>query len=225
MKPFRRLAKRIVWSLDGGTFLVVHLMVAGRFHWRRAGTAPTRRADLAAFHFDHGTVIVSEASSKKRASLHIVHGTSALGSLDPGGLEPLSCAAPAFVAALTRSNHTLKRALTDPRLISGIRNAYSDEILHAARLSPFRQTKHLCADEWKRLHAATQRVLEFWIDRLSFTGVFPEKVTAFHTDMAVHAWSSRRSVPGLCCAGAAGRVRRERDELLPALPDRWQGVA
>jgi formamidopyrimidine-DNA glycosylase len=183
-----RLGKRITWRFDSDDFLVFHLMIAGRFRWRAPGARVPGKVGLAAFDFPSGTLLLIEAGTRKRASLHAVAGNAALAALDPGGLEVLECAPDAFEAALKRENHTLKRALTDPRILSGIGNAYSDEILHAAQLSPLRQTSQLSRDETLRLHAATQQVLRDWIARLSEEAgeTFPESVTAFRPGMAVH---------------------------------------
>ncbi|MFA6109495.1 MAG: DNA-formamidopyrimidine glycosylase family protein [Candidatus Latescibacterota bacterium] len=185
---FRRLGKRIVWEVEGDLFLVFHLMIAGRFHWRKAGTRPRSRVDLLALHFASGTLMLTEASSRKRASLHLVAGAAGLAAHDPGGLEVLESGLEEFRAALTRENHTLKRALTDPRTFSGIGNAYSDEVLHAARLSPVTWTSRLDDEEVARLYAATREVLTQWRDRLCEESrrTFPEKVTAFRKEMAVH---------------------------------------
>jgi len=184
----RRLGKRIVFELDGGIFLVFHLMIAGRFRWRSPGAPIPARLGLAAVDFPNGTLLLTEAGSKRQASLHVVEGETALARHNPGGLEVLDASLDAFADALTRENHTLKRALTDPRLFSGIGNAYSDEILHAARLSPLKLTAQLTADEVRRLHAAVQATLRAWIERLQRDSAesFPEKVTAFHAEMAVH---------------------------------------
>jgi formamidopyrimidine-DNA glycosylase len=185
---FRRLGKRIVWELEDELFLVFHLMIAGRYHWKKAGTRPTRKVDLAAFHFEAGTLMLTEAGSKKRASLHVLSGAEALADHDPGGLEVLDASLEAFASVLRRRNHTLKRALTDPRLFSGIGNAYSDEILHAAGLSPVKWTSRLTEDEVQRLYGATHTTLEAWCQRLQTEAeeAFPEKVTAFRPEMAVH---------------------------------------
>ena len=185
---FERLGKRIIWRLEDDLFLVFHLMIAGRYHWKKAATRPTRKVDLAAFHFDAGTLLLTEAGSKKRASLHVISGADGLAAHDPGGLEVLDTDLDAFVEVLRRRNHTLKRALTDPRLFSGIGNAYSDEILHAAGLSPVKWTSRLTDEEAARLYAATQTTLGEWIERLGAEAAeaFPEKVTAFRPDMAVH---------------------------------------
>ncbi len=183
-----RLGKRIVVALDGDLFLILHLMIAGRLHWKAPASKVPARVGLAAFDFPSGTLLLTEAGSKRRASLHLVRGESALREYDPGGLEVLQADLPAFRAALTRENHTLKRALTDPRLFSGIGNAYSDEILHRARLSPVKLSRHLTEDEVARLFQATQQTLTEWIMRLRRqTGDrFPEKVTAFRDEMAAH---------------------------------------
>jgi formamidopyrimidine-DNA glycosylase len=184
----RRIGKRIVVALDGGLFLVLHLMIAGRLRWRPAGAKVPGKVGLAAFEFSTGTLVLTEASTHQRASLHLVDGEEAVQTLDAGGIEPLETTQAEFRAALTRENHTVKRALTDPRLLSGIGNAYSDEILHRARLSPLALTSRLSEDEYGRLFAATQAVLVEWTERLRReTGDgFPEKVTAFRDGMAVH---------------------------------------
>jgi len=183
-----RLGKRLVFSLDGDLFLVLHLMIAGRLHWKEPGAKLPGRLALAAFDFPRGTLMLTEAGTKRRASLHLLAGRKALLALHRGGVEPLEAGAEAFREALTRENHTLKRALTDPRIFSGIGNAYSDEILHRARLSPVRLTSQLEPGEAERLREATQAVLREWIDRLEreAAGEFPEGVTAFREGMAVH---------------------------------------
>ena len=186
---FSRIGKRIVWHLEGDVFLIFHLMIAGRYHWRKAGTRPRKKTDLLALHFgDKGTLMLTEAGSKKRASLHIVVGGNGLAEHDPGGLEVVGCALDELQDVLQRRNHTLKRAMTDPHILSGIGNAYSDEILHRAGMSPFKQTQKLATEEFARLHAAIQETLNLWIDRLEQErgGKFPEKVTAFRKGMAVH---------------------------------------
>jgi len=184
----RRLGKRVVIALEGELFLVFHLMIAGRLRWRPRGAPVPRKVGLAAFEFSSGTLLVTEASSRKRASLHVVAGEDGLRALDPGGIEALESDLAAFRAALLAENHTLKRALTDPRLFSGIGNAYSDEILHRARLSPIALTTQLDEAEIARLYDATQVTLRDWLDRLrDETGTgFPEHVTAFRETMAVH---------------------------------------
>lgn len=184
----RRIGKRIVWSFEDDIFFVFHLMIAGRFKWRHRGSVVPRKFGLAAFDFPSGTVLLTEASPKKRASLHVVRGEEALAQLDPGGLDVLTSDVQAFASVLAESNHTLKRALTDPHLFSGIGNAYSDEILHRARLSPFKLTRQLTADDVSVLHHAAVDTLKQWTQRLQeeAAGGFPEKVTAFHEGMAVH---------------------------------------
>jgi formamidopyrimidine-DNA glycosylase len=184
----RRLGKRIVLDFDRDLHLVLHLMIAGRLRWRPAGTKVPAKVGLAAFDFPAGTLLLTEASTKKRASLHLVRGEEAVRALDPGGIEPLAADAIAFAAALRRENHTVKRALTDPHLLSGIGNAYSDEILWRAQMSPVRLTQKMSDEELARLHEATQATLREWTERLARdTGdEFPEKVTAFRDEMAVH---------------------------------------
>jgi len=183
-----RLGKRIVFEGEGELFLVVHLMIAGRFRWKSPGAKIPGKVGLLAIDFDHGTLVMTEAGTRKQASLHVVAGSAALAHHDPGGLDVFEADLPAFRAALQRDNHTLKRALTDPHLFSGIGNAYSDEILHAARLSPFKQTNGLTDEEVRRLYDATRLTLSNWIGQLQDEAgeEFPEKVTAFHEGMAVH---------------------------------------
>ena len=207
----RRLGKRIVVGLEGELFLVLHLMIAGRLRWRDRGAAIPRKVGLAAFDFPAGTVILTEAGSRRQASLHVVAGQENLAALDPGGLEVLDVSLPEFAARLTRENHTLKRALTDPHIFSGIGNAYSDEILHAARLSPMKLTGSLSEEEIARLHDATVDTLEHWIDRLrqEAAGEFPEKVTAFREGMAVHG---RYRQPCPVCAAPVQRIVYARNE-------------
>ena len=185
---FRRIGKRVVWELEGDLFLVFHLMIAGRFKWRERAAVIPRKVGLAAFDVPLGTVLLTEAATQKRASLHVVRGEAALGSFDPGGLEVTTSSAAAFAAALQKESHTLKRALTDPHLFSGIGNAYSDEILHRARLSPFKLTRQLTSAEIAVLHDATVATLSEWTARLQEEAAerFPEKVTAFREGMAVH---------------------------------------
>jgi formamidopyrimidine-DNA glycosylase len=184
----RRIGKRIVIGLEDELFLVIHLMIAGRLRWRAPAAPVPQRGGLAAFDFHDGTLMFTEASKKKRASLHVVRGDAALADFDRGGIDALSCSPAEFTAALKRENHTLKRALTDPRILSGIGNAYSDEILHAAQLSPFKQTHRLDDRELHRLLLATRETLATWIERLRLEvgEGFPDKVTAFHDAMAVH---------------------------------------
>jgi formamidopyrimidine-DNA glycosylase len=185
VQSLRRLGKRIVIGLEDELYLVLHLMIAGRLRWDEK---PPRKITLALFEFDSGTLALTEAGSKRRASLHLVQGEAALRAMDPGGIEIFDTGAEEFRAALLSENHTLKRALTDPRLFAGIGNAYSDEILHRARLSPIAMTKNISAEEIERLYAATREVLQEWVERLrAQTGsAFPEKVTAFREEMAVH---------------------------------------
>jgi formamidopyrimidine-DNA glycosylase len=206
-----RIGKRIVLAFDSpgpeALYLVLHLMIAGRLRWRRPedkiGVGPKRL--LAIFEFEHGRLLFTEAGSKKRASLQLVGGDAALKALDPGGLEPLEASLEQFGAALIHENHTLKRALTDPHLFSGIGNAYSDEILHAARLSPLKLTRALSDEEVRRLYAATRETLTTWIDRLrrEAEGGFPEKVTAFRAGMAVHG---RFKQPCPVCGSPVQRI-------------------
>lgn len=192
VEGLRRLGKRIVFGFEGDLFLVLHLMIGGRLHWKpRGAKVPGRnpgKSGLAAFDFPTGTLLLTEAGSKKRASLHLVAGAAALAELDPGGLEVLTADLEAFRGALTAESHTLKRALTDPHLFSGIGNAYSDEILHRAKLSPFRLTRSLAPEESATLFEACRAVLTEWIERLQAEAGdrFPEKVTALHEGMAVH---------------------------------------
>ena len=205
----RRIGKRIVLAFPEDLFLVIHLMIAGRLRWRqpgkKAGMGP--KLMLASLVFEHGTLIFTEASSKKRASLQLVHGEAALRALDPGGVEPLDATREQFHDALTRESHTLKRSLTDPHLFSGIGNAYSDEILHAARLSPLKLTRSLSDEEFGRLFDATRATLTQWTAWLrEQTGVgFPEKVTAFHPGMAVHG---RFKQPCPVCGKPVRRIVR-----------------
>jgi formamidopyrimidine-DNA glycosylase len=184
----RRLGKRVVVEADGQLFLVFHLMIAGRFRWKPPGATIPGKVGLLALDFENGTLILAEAGSKRQASLYVVQGEAALAQHQPGGLEVMDADLTAFAQALRRDNHTLKRALTDPHLFSGIGNAYSDEILHAARLSPFKQTGGMADDEIRRLYEATRLTLSHWIERLQREagGEFPEKVTAFREGMAVH---------------------------------------
>lgn len=205
VKGLRRLGKRLVMALEGERFLVIHLMIAGRLRWREPGAKVPGRIGLAAFDFPSGTLIFTEAGSKRRASLHIVAGEAALAEHDPGGLEVLEADPASFATALRAENHTVKRALTDPHIFSGIGNAYSDEILHRAGLSPFKQTAQLDDEEVARLHAATQAVMTEWIERLRAQAGkgFPEKVTAFHDAMAVHG---RFGQPCPICGAPVQRV-------------------
>jgi formamidopyrimidine-DNA glycosylase len=200
-----RLGKRIALELEGELFLVFHLMIAGRFRWKDAGAAIPGKIGLLALDFDNGTLLLTEAGTKRQASLHIVQGRDALAAHDPGGLDVLAIDVAAFAAALRQETHTLKRALTDPRLFSGIGNAYSDEILFAARMSPFRQTSALTDDEIVRLFQATRSTLSFWIDRLREEAgtEFPAKVTAFREGMAVHG---RFGQPCPVCGSPVQRI-------------------
>jgi formamidopyrimidine-DNA glycosylase len=202
----RRMGKRIVWELEDELFLVFHLMIAGRFHWRKVGAKLGSKSTLAGFDFPTGCLLLTEASTRKRASLHVARGEAGLVPFERGGLEILEASAAAFSEALARENRTLKRALTDPRLFSGIGNAYSDEILHRARLSPFKQTQKLQDSEVATLFEATQAVLHEWIDRLreQLAGEFPETVTAFRPEMAVHG---RYKLPCPECEAPVQRIR------------------
>jgi formamidopyrimidine-DNA glycosylase len=201
----RRIGKRIVVALDNELFLVFHLMIAGRLHWRDRPASLKDRATLAAMEFGHGHVALTESGSKRRASLHIVRGEEALAALDPGGLDVLAIGFDEFAAQLQSANHTLKRALNDPHLFSGIGNAYSDEILHRARLSPFAQTAQLPEADARRLHAATQATLGEWIERLRAEAQsgWPAKVTAFRPEMAVHGKFGK---PCPVCAAPVQRI-------------------
>jgi formamidopyrimidine-DNA glycosylase len=202
----RRIGKRIVLGFDGELFLVIHLMIAGRLRWLAVGAKPPGKISLASFEFADGQLVLTEAGSKRRASLHLVRGAGALAAFDRGGLEPLEIDVAAFGARLRSENHTLKRALTDPRLFSGIGNAYSDEILHRAQLSPLQQTARLADADVVRLHAATRAVLLEWTDRLRAEAGdgFPEKVTAFREGMAVHG---RFGEPCPVCGAPVQRIR------------------
>jgi formamidopyrimidine-DNA glycosylase len=188
VRELRRIGKRIAIGVEGDLWLVLHLMIAGRLHWRPPGAKLAGRQSLAAFDFPDGSLVLTEAGSKRRASLHTVGGEEGLRAMDPGGIDVFASDLDSFRAALTAENRTLKRALTDPRVVSGIGNAYSDEILHAAQLSPITLTRKLDQREWERLFAATRDTLTLWIDRLhaEADAGFPEKVTAFRKDMAVH---------------------------------------
>jgi formamidopyrimidine-DNA glycosylase len=207
VRGVRRIGKRIVLCFDADLFLVLHLMIAGRLRWRAPGKKPGMgpKLILASFAFEHGSLLFTEASSKKRASLQLIRGETALRTLDPGGVEPLEASLEQFHEALTRESHTLKRALTDPHLLSGIGNAYSDEILHAARLSPLKLTRSLTDEEFLRLYDATRATLTRWLALLrAQTGdEFPEKVTAFHEEMAVHG---RYRLPCPVCGKPVQRI-------------------
>ena len=201
----RRLGKQIVLEFEGNLFLIIHLMIAGRFQWKERAAKIPGKLGLAAFDFPSGTLLLTEAGSKKRASLHLVEGEGSLARFDRGALEVLGSSLDAFRDALTRENHTLKRSLTDPRLFSGVGNAYSDEILHRARLSPMKLTQKLSHEETARLYAATQSTLSEWIQRLkNETGTdFPSKVTAFRPEMAVHG---RYGKPCPTCGSPVQRI-------------------
>lgn len=207
----RRLGKRIVFALGPDLFLILHLMIAGRLHWKPKGAKPPGKVGLAAFDFPTGTLILTEAGSKRRASLHLVRGEAELARHNPGGLEVLDASKGQFQAALQRENHTLKRALTDPRLFSGIGNSYSDEILHRARLSPMTLTQRLLPTEITRLFQATRLTLLEWLDQLrqEVGDGFPEKVTAFREGMAVHG---RFGQPCPVCGTAVQRIRYAENE-------------
>jgi formamidopyrimidine-DNA glycosylase len=206
VRELRRVGKRIAIGLEGDLWLVLHLMIAGRLHWRATDAKLAGRQNLAAFDFPNGSLVLTEAGSKKRASLHLIGGAENLQSLDAGGIDVFSSNLESFRAALSAENHTLKRALTDPRLLSGIGNAYSDEILHAAQLSPIALTQKLTPSEWERLFSATQQTLRLWVDRLRVEAVkgFPEKVTAFRKDMATHG---RYGLPCPRCGDKILRIR------------------
>jgi formamidopyrimidine-DNA glycosylase len=201
----RRIGKRLVIALEQELFLVLHLMIAGRLHWKEAGARPPGKIGLAAFDFSTGTLTLTEAGTKRRASLDVVRGETALAAHDPGGIEVLDVDLASFRAALTAENHTLKRVLTDPRVFSGIGNAYSDEILHRARLSPVKHSQALGDEEVRRLHEATRVVLTEWIERLrrEAEAGFPEGVTAFRPDMAVHG---RYGKPCPTCGSPVQRI-------------------
>lgn len=188
VRSIGRVGKRVVWSMEGQLFLVFHLMISGRFKWTKAGAAVPRKRAHGAFDFPNGTLLLTEQASHRRASLHVVRGTEALQALDPGGLEVLDASLDDFREALTRENRTLKRALTDPRILSGIGNAHSDEILLFARISPLQLTRNLSDDEMARLHEVTRASLKQWIGRLreEFGARFPGRITAFHPAMAAH---------------------------------------
>jgi formamidopyrimidine-DNA glycosylase len=206
VREVRRIGKRIAIGVEGDLWLVIHLMIAGRLHWRPRGAKIGGRNNLAAFDFPNGSLVLTEAGSKRRASLHIVAGNEGLESLDPGGIELFSSDLATFQRALSDENRTLKRALTDPRILSGIGNSYSDEILHAAQLSPITLTHKLTPEEWARLYESAKSTLQLWIDRMlseSRAG-FPEKVTAFRPEMAVHG---RFGLPCPRCGEKVQRIR------------------
>ena len=206
VRELRRVGKRIAIGLEGDLWLVLHLMIGGRLHWRAPGAKLSGRNQLAAVDFAAGSLVLTEAGTQRRASLYVVQGASGLEQHDAGGIEVLASGAAEFRRALSEESRTLKRALTDPRILSGIGNAYSDEILHAARLSPLLLTKNLDEDQWSRLYTATRATLSFWIDRLTSEARngFPEKVTAFREDMAVHG---RYGKPCPTCGEPVQRIR------------------
>jgi formamidopyrimidine-DNA glycosylase len=212
VRELRRVGKRIAIGVEGDLWLVLHLMIAGRLHWRPPNAKLAGRQTLAAFDFPTGALTLTEAGTRRRASLHIISGQHGLEALDPGGIDIFNADLDAFRQALTRENHTLKRALTDPRLISGIGNAYSDEILHAARMSPLTNTRKLNPEESARLFEATRRTLEQWTERLRAEARlrFPEKVTAFREGMAVHG---RYGLPCPACGRPIQRVRYADNEM------------
>ena len=206
VRAVRRIGKRIAIGVEGDLWLVLHLMIAGRLHWKPAQAKLAGRNALAAFDFTGGTLTLTEAGSKRRASLYVLRGEGALEAIDPGGVEIFSTDLDGFRAALSHENRTLKRALTDPRLISGVGNAYSDEILHAARLSPITLTHKLKPEEWQRLFECTRSTMTLWMDRLVAEAKksFPEKVTAFRPEMAVHG---RFNLPCMRCGEKIQRIR------------------
>jgi formamidopyrimidine-DNA glycosylase len=206
VRELRRIGKRLAIGVEGDLWLVLHLMIAGRLHWRALGAKLVGRRSLAAFDFPGGSLVLTEAGTKHRASLHVVSGEEGLRSIDPGGIEVFTSDLAAFRNALTAENRTLKRALTDPRILSGIGNAYSDEILHAAQLSPIALTHKLKPDEWEKLFAATRDTLRMWVDRLHAEACagFPENVTAFRKEMAVHG---RYGQPCPRCGEKIQRIR------------------
>lgn len=211
VRELRRVGKRIAIGLEDDLWLVLHLMIAGRLHWRAHGAKIARKNTPAAFDFSNGSLVLTEAGSQKRASLHVVSGEDNLRALDPGGIDVLEAGLGRFSAALTSANHTLKRALTDPRTFSGIGNAYSDEILHRAQLSPIALTQKLTHEEIQRLYDATKATLADWIERLraEAKGEFPEKVTAFRAGMAVHG---RYGKPCPTCGAKVQRIRYASNE-------------
>lgn len=211
VREIRRLGKQIAVGLDGQLYLVLHLMIAGRLHWRTSSVKLGGKNALATFQFDNGTLLLTEAGTQRRAALRVVAGEEGLQALDAGGIEPLHSDRSAFSAALTSENHTLKRSLTDPHIFSGIGNAYSDEILHRAQLSPIAMTQKLSEEDITRLYEATQASLIEWTDRLrtQSAGEFPEKVTAFHPEMAVHG---RYGQPCPRCGSKVQRIRYAANE-------------
>jgi len=211
VREVRRLGKRIVFGLEDDLWLVLHLMIAGRLHWKPAGAKVTAKSSLAAFDFSNGSLLLTEAGTKHRAGLHVLRGSNALQAQDPGGVEPLAATLEEFEAVLRRQNHTIKRSLTDPRLFSGIGNSYSDEILHRARLSPLVLSQKLPKEQVERLYNATRDVLKEWLERLRAEAGddFPEKVTAFRPEMAVHG---RFGKPCPVCGAPVQRIRYSENE-------------
>ena len=211
VRGLARLGKRIIIELESRHYIVIHLMIAGRLRWRKAGAKLPGKPGLMAFDFDTGTLILTEAGQKHRASVHLVAGADRLSSFDPGGADVFSIDLDTFIACLTRENHTIKRSMTDQKFLSGIGNAYSDEILHHARISPMRQTRYLTDQQWRRLYDSTRTLLEKWVTKLrEETGDgFPEKVTAFHPDMAVHG-KYRQPCPD--CGKPIQRIRYASNE-------------
>jgi formamidopyrimidine-DNA glycosylase len=211
VREIRRVGKQIAVGLDGQLYLVLHLMIAGRLHWKTSAVKLGGKNALATFQFDHGTLLLTEAGTQRRAALRVVAGEEGLKALDAGGIEPLDSDREAFSAALRSENHTLKRSLTDPHIFSGIGNAYSDEILHRAQLSPIAMTHKLCEEDITRLYEATRASLIEWTDRLrtQCAGEFPEKVTAFHPEMAVHG---RYGQPCPRCGSKVQRIRYAANE-------------
>lgn len=212
VRDVRRLGKRIVFGFDDDYFAILHLMIAGRLHWKPPGVRMAGRSSLAAWDFPGGSLLLTEAGTKHRASLHLLRGVEGLAPHDPGGLDVFRATPEEFRAALTRESHTLKRALTDPHLFDGIGNAYSDEILHAARLSPLRLTPQLTPEEIERLQRATRQTLDHWVERLQREAGdrFPEKVTAFREGMAVHG---RYRQPCPVCGSPVQRIRYAENEV------------
>jgi formamidopyrimidine-DNA glycosylase len=206
IRALHRIGKRIAFEFDNGIWLVLHLMIAGRLHWRPVGAKLGGRNNLASFDFPNGSLVLTEAGSKRRASLHLFANEAAAQEIDPGGIDIFTADLEAFRTSLTTENRTLKRALTDPRILSGIGNAYSDEILHAAQLSPILLTAKLSPEQWQCLYNATRRTMQLWIDRLNAEAAqaFPEKVTAFREDMAVHG---RFGQPCPTCGQPIQRIR------------------
>jgi formamidopyrimidine-DNA glycosylase len=222
IQALSRIGKRLVFEMDEDLFVVIHLMIAGRFRWKERAAAIPAKVGLAAFDFADHSLLVTEAGTRKQASLHVVRGRVAVDAMDPGGVEIASLSREDFAARLTSSNHTLKRMLTDPHVFSGIGNAYSDEILHAARLSPVRLTQALSADEIARLFEATRTVLSEWTARLQQQagGEFPEKVTAFHKEMAVHG---KYGKPCPRCGAPVQRIVYARNEANYCAPCQTEG--